>query len=108
MKIQKTANNKKLILSKKEWESIGKKAGWTGNSIPKENEFGYGLDQKAMDLLFQYDITNSDLWRYDSPDSSFKEIYNGLQEAKKGNLEALKSALESKFGKIKWHQKRIF
>jgi hypothetical protein len=38
MKIQKTSNNKqKIIISKSEWESIGKKNGWIGKTAQVNN-----------------------------------------------------------------------
>ncbi len=40
MRVTKTANSKsKIILSKKEWQDIGKKAGWT-----KKAQFGNGIE----------------------------------------------------------------
>jgi hypothetical protein len=55
MKIQKTANNKKLVLSKKEWESIGKKAGWLDDGEDDEWE-PYGEEgdlESGLDTLFE-------------------------------------------------------
>jgi hypothetical protein len=60
-----------------------------------------------MELLKQYDIKNTDLFRYDDEASHFKDIYLAIQEAKKGNIEVLKNALEARFGKKKWFQKNI-
>ena len=72
---------------------------------PQKGEIGFGLNKDAMMLLKQYGIDNQSLFRYDDPNSHFKEIYQALQEAKKGNNIPLKEALESRFGKNKWFQK---
>jgi len=96
-----------IKLSRKQWQFIGKKAGWFSAKIPQEGEFGYGLNQEAMNLLKQYDIKNTDLFRYDTQSSNFKDIYLGIQEAKKGNIQALKDALKSRFGENKWYQNTL-
>lgn len=110
MKIFQFNKKKKIIISKKEWFDMGSRNNWFMNlesmhknsflnrRIPKEIEFGYGLDQEAMNLLYKYDITNSNLWRFDDPNSKFQDIYLGIQQAKNGNNEALKEALHSRFG----------
>ena len=97
----------KIKLSKLQWENMGKKAGWFSPNVPGENEFGHGLNQEAMGLLKQYDITATNLFKYDDPSSSFQDIYQGIQGAKQGNIESLRMALEGRFGKKKWFQKNI-
>lgn len=108
MKLIKTANKTKIKLSKKEWTDIGKKAGWfSKDTVPTENEYGYGLDQEAMDLLKRYDIKGSNLWRFDDPSSKFQDIYEGIQEAKNGNNEVLRKALENRFGGLGFLRKKM-
>lgn len=68
-------------------------------SVPGENQFGNGLNSAAMSILSQYHIGPNDLFRYDTPNSEFPEIFAGIQKAKHGDLDALKSALQSRFGK---------
>jgi hypothetical protein len=62
MKIKKTANNKqKIILSRKEWESLGKKAGWI-----KESQYDLFFsedDDNDRNEVFYYD-TLSDASKY--------------------------------------------
>ena len=101
MKVVETANGKKnIIISKKEWTSLGKTAGWFSSpKIPAEGEFGYGLNAEAMKMLAKYQIGVTDLFRYDTPNSFYPDIYNGIQEAKKGNNEPLKKALVAQFEK---------
>ena len=76
--------------------------------VPGETEFGFGLNEEAMKLLSQYNINNENLFRYDSSDSGFQDIYAGLQAAKSGDIETLKQALEARFGKKHFWQKNIF
>ena len=64
-----------------------------------ENQFGYGLGQEAMAILAQYHIGPHDLFRYDTPNSAFPEVFEGIQKAKQGDLDSLKMALQSRFGK---------
>ena len=75
---------------------------------PGKGQHGHGLGDEAMKLLWQYDIEPGNLWRYDSPDSPMKEVYEGIQRAKQGDIEALRQALESRFGKKNILQKKIF
>jgi len=86
---------------------VWKESGLLDRRLPSEQEYGSGLDQEAMNLLFQYDITNSDLWRYDSSDSTFPDIYEGIQAAKQGDNHRLQEALEARFGKKRWFDKRL-
>jgi len=52
MKLIKTASGKqKLKLSKKEWQSIGKKAGWLDNTIEFGEGFQEGLNSTRQGLL---------------------------------------------------------
>jgi len=47
MKLTKTASGNKLKLSKKEWESIGRKAGWI--SVAEDDELRQWVDQELID-----------------------------------------------------------
>jgi hypothetical protein len=75
---------------------------------PEEGQFGHGLSNEAMKLLWHYDITPSELFRYDDPNTGFKDIYEGIQAAKAGDIGALKAALEGRFGKKNIFQKKLF
>jgi hypothetical protein len=66
--------------------------------VPGVNQFGNGLNQEAMKLLAQYHIGPHDLFRYDTPNSEFQDVYEGIQAAKQGDIAALKTALKSRFG----------
>lgn len=68
-------------------------------SVPSENEFGFGLNEDAMKILKQYGIGQNQLYRFDSPQGGFTEIYDAIQKAKKGDNSFLKPALEKQFGK---------
>ena len=51
MKIIKTASGKKrLKMSKKEWESIGKKYGWMKSSKETELEMGIKVEKEHLDI----------------------------------------------------------
>jgi len=100
----------KIKLSKASWEAIGHKAGWGpfGNpKAPQEGQYGNGLDEEAMGMLKQYDITAEKLFRYDSATAPMKDIYEGIQAAKQGNNSALLAALEARFGKKNFWQKKL-
>ena len=100
MKVIKTASGKKRIkINKSEWKSIGKTAGWlSGPSVPAEGEFGFGLDAEAMGLLAKYQL-DQELFKYDTPNSGYPELYEGIQAAKQGNNEALRQALVNQYEK---------
>lgn len=100
MKIIKTASGKsKVKMSESEWQSIGKTAGWlSGPNVPSSGEFGYGLDAEAMSLLAKYQL-DQELFKYDSPNSGYPELYEGIQAAKQGNNEVLRQALVAQFEK---------
>lgn len=102
-----TSNGKRTVkISKSEWASIGKQAGWfSDNDVPSEGQYGSGLDRDAMKLLKSYDITSDKLWRYDSPQSDMPDIYDGIQKAKAGDNDALRKALENRFGTKNWLQR---
>lgn len=76
-------------------------------AVPGPMQFGHGLNAEAMNLLKQYDIEPEQLFRYDDPQSKFQDIYAGIQAAKSGDVGALKKALEVRFGKRSWIQKRL-
>ena len=59
MKIIKTASGKKLKISKKEWTSIGKKAGWTKEAQEINN------DSPAEDLINAVENAIANLKFYD-------------------------------------------
>ena len=67
--------------------------------VPEENQFGHGLSQDAMKILKQYHIGPHDLFRYDTPNSEFQDIYEGIEAAKHGDVFELKMALQKRFGK---------
>lgn len=63
MKIIKTASGKKTIkISKKEWESIGKKAGWMQEEVEEyQDEFRKPTYPSADELLSDYELSDI-LW----------------------------------------------
>ena len=95
--------DKKLMLPKVE----GKDGLKTASAAPLPGQFGQGLNAEAMNMLKQYDIKPTDLFRFDTDQTPFKDIYMGIQEAKKGNNTALKTALEKRFGHNGWWQRRL-
>ena len=102
MKIIKTASGKQTIkISKREWQSIGKTAGWfpSKSKVPSKGEFGAGLNADAMKLLAQYGIDATELFRYDTPETGYPALNAGIQAAKNGDNEALRQALIDQFEK---------
>lgn len=94
-----SSGKKKIKISKATWEKIGRKKQWINkNAQIGPNQFGHGLSKEALKLLESYGIGQYDLWRYDTEISRFKDIYQGIQEAKNGNLETLKMALKQRYG----------
>ena len=51
MKLIKTANGKRVKMSKSEWQSIGKKAGWMREAFLTEEERQLMLDKSNIPLL---------------------------------------------------------
>ena len=78
MKFIKTASGKKRIkMSRKEWESIGKKAGWMKESAavrcPKCGKWRiYDYDENTREYDWEY---------YDETDPEDKEQIDGIKEA---------------------------
>ena len=66
--------------------------------VPVAGQFGHGMDQEAMRMLKQHGIGPEQLYRYDDPNSQFKDLYTAIQEAKKGNNEPLRKAIQERFG----------
>ena len=100
-----------IKISKKQWEEIGKKGGWFKKALPlpKATEFpltntipkglyGQGLNPNVMKLLKQYNIGPHELFEYDTANSNFPDIYEGIQKAKQGDLASLQMALKKRFG----------
>lgn len=77
------------------------------NSKIKSRLIPHGLNQEAMEILAQYDIGPHNLYRYDSPETGFENIYIALQKAKGGDNSELRQALEKQFGKRSWWQRRL-
>ena len=73
--------------------------------VPEENQFGHGLSQDAMKILKQYHIGPHDLFRYDTPNSEFQDIYEGIEAAKHGDVFELKMALQKKIWKTRINPK---
>ena len=112
VKIIKTSSGNKVKISKKEWTNIGNKTGWIKEALgppkaPQKGFYGHGLSDEAMKLLWQYDIGPDQLFKYDDPNSGLQDIYQGIQAAKQGDIESLRQALENRFGKKSWHQKKV-
>ena len=101
--VEKVAKFKKKLIA-----SETKEAGLFSKPAPTEGQFGYGLNEEAMNLLFQYDINPQELFKYDTPNSTMPDIYEGIQQAKNGDIESLRNALEARFGKKGLLQKRLF
>ena len=100
MKIVTASGKKSIKMSKSEWQSIGKTAGWLSSpSAPVEGEFGFGLDAEAMKMLAKYQIDSTELFKWDTPNSGYPAIYEGIQAAKNGNNELLRQALVAQFEK---------
>jgi len=65
MKLVKTASGKKQIkISKKEWESIGKKAGWFGKE-PGMQMGGYGDPILDLDMFIRGQMPELDIQKTD-------------------------------------------
>jgi len=77
MKILKTASGNKLKLSKKEWESIGKKAEWMKTAVAPGAVSGARFDA----LLNELAGLQSELKTAPSNYQAIAIIYNGIIEA---------------------------
>lgn len=76
--------------------------------IPQEGDIGFGLSEAAMRLLAPYGIRLHNLRQFDSPDSRYKAVYEGIQAAKQGGLEGLAvldKALKETFKRDEWWKK---
>ncbi|UCH72084.1 MAG: hypothetical protein JSW62_00610 [Thermoplasmatales archaeon] len=94
MKVIKTANGKKIKLSKSEWESIGKTAGWmkTADDYPTDIYEKYqGFNKSNPNIVFQVWSKNPkrDVWREDSTRLASKrgvfrklitQVYRGIKD----------------------------
>jgi len=96
MKIIKTANGKKTIkISKKEWQAIGKKAGWEGN--PEIEQTGEWAGKTISEL-------KKSLSNYKKKQESYKEKHDGKANAEyTEKMREINFAIRSKKkGKGKW------